>query len=365
VIRRRLVKPDGRALVLYSDVELPESIEAPQPRGATVVPEPELRWHPLRGEWVAFARHRQDRTFLPPPEYDPLAPTVPGREPTELPDAPWKVAVFENRFPSLSLHAPPPPANIVETLPGIGACEVVVYTPDTQRHLGALPLEHVELLIDVWADRTAELGAIDAIQYVMPFENRGVEVGATLHHPHGQIYAYPFVPPVAAREQEQERAHWERHRRGLLESHIEMELKDAKRVLYAGDRVIAFVPAFARYPYEVWIAPIRAVPALPALDAADRADFARALKVVLLKYDGLFGRPFPYVMVIHQAPTDGAAHPESHLHVEFYPAYRTRDKLKYLAGTEIGAGMFTNDALPEQKAAELQAIAVELGAARA
>jgi len=133
VIRRRLVKPDGRALVLYSDVELPESIEAPQPRGATVVPEPELRWHPLRGEWVAFARHRQDRTFLPPPEYDPLAPTVPGREPTELPDAPWKVAVFENRFPSLSLTAPAPAAGIVEARPGVGACEVVVYTPDRDR----------------------------------------------------------------------------------------------------------------------------------------------------------------------------------------------------------------------------------------
>jgi UDPglucose--hexose-1-phosphate uridylyltransferase len=346
VNKRRLTKPDGRALLLYSEIDLPADLQAPQPRGDSVVAKPELRWHPLRGEWVAYAGHRQNRTFLPPPEYDPLAPTVPGQDPTELPDAAWKVAVFENRFPSLSLEAPRPPAGIVETEPGIGVCEVVVYTPDRQRHLAALPLDHIEMLVEVWGERTADLGAREVIRYVMPFENRGVEVGATLDHPHGQIYAYPFVPPAAARELEQQLAHWQRHRRGLLEQHIEAELKDGRRVLYVGDRVVAFVPAFGRHPYEVWIAPIRAVPSLAALDAADRADFARALKLVLLKYDGLWSRPFPYVMVFHQAPTDGAHHPEAHVHAEFYPAYRTREKLKFLAGTEIGAGMFTNDAVP-------------------
>ena len=359
---RRLTKPDGRRLVLYGDAPLGDDITAPEPPGDRVEARPELRWHPLRGEWVGFAGHRQSRTFLPPAEWDPLAPTHPGSVPTELPDAPWRVAVFENRFPALSATAPEPAPGIVDSRAGTGVCEVVVYTPDTEGSLGELPLGHLEMLIDVWADRTAELGAMPDIDYVMPFENRGVEVGATLFHPHGQIYAYPFVPPLPARELEQQQDYWLRHRRGLLADHVAQELADGRRVLYAGPRIVAFVPTFARYPYEVWIAPRRAVPSLPELDVQDRADFARALKTVVLKYDGLFGRPFPYVMVFHQAPTDGAEHPEAHVHVEFYPPFRTADRLKYLAGTEIGAGMFTNDALPEAKAAELRAVPVTLDA---
>lgn len=357
--KRRLVKPDGRALILYGDVEIPADLAAPQPPGETVRPASQLRWHPFRAEWVAYAGHRQERTFLPPSGYDPLAPTQSGREPTEVPPGPWKVAVFENRFPALTSNAPQPPASIVPAQPGRGACEVVIYTQEAEGGLGQLSLHHLELLIEVWGDRTAELGARDEIEYVMPFENRGVEVGATLHHPHGQIYAYSFVPPIAATEQREEQRFHERHGRTMLERHIESELSDGRRILYAGDRAVAFVPAFARYPYEVWVAPRRACPSLATLDSATRSDLARALKTVVLKYDGVRD-PFPYVMVFHQAPTDGAAHPESHLHAEFYPAYRTKERLKYLAGTEIGAGMFTNDALPELKGAELQAIPVAI-----
>lgn len=360
--RLRRTKPDGRALLLYSNRPLPADLEAPAPSGDPPEPRTELRWHPIRGEWVAYAGHRQKRTFLPPPEWNPLAPTRPGQPPTELPGGPWRVAVFDNRFPSLHPQAPPAPPNIVPTRPGIGACEVVVYTPDPATSLGELPLDHIELLLEVWADRTAELGAREAIRYVMPFENRGVEVGATLHHPHGQIYAYPVVPPVPARELEQSRLARERDGTDLLARHVAQELADGRRTLYAGARVAAFVPAFARHPYEVWIAPRRPVPDLPSLDAQDRADFARALKTVLLKYDGLWHRPFPYIMVFHQAPTDGAPHPEAHVHAEFYPPYRTADRLKYLAGTEIGAGFFTHDALPEAQAAELQAVPVNLEA---
>ncbi|HYJ32726.1 MAG TPA: galactose-1-phosphate uridylyltransferase [Candidatus Binatia bacterium] len=354
-IRRRLTKPDGRSVWLYAAEPIPEGIEAPAPRGGPVVATPELRWHPLRAEWVDYAANRQERTFLPPAGYDPLAPTEPGGEPTELPAGPWEVAVFENRFPSLAPGAPEPPGTLVPTRPGRGACEVVVYTQAAKGGLGDLELSRVEMLIDVWADRTRELGARPEIEYVMPFENRGVEVGATLQHPHGQIYAYPFVPPIPARELEEERRHRARSGRGLLETHLEAELADGRRILFDEEGVVAFVPVFARYPYEVWVAPRAPVPGLPDVDAPLRAAFARALRAVVRGYDALRGRPFPYVMVFHQAPTDGAAHPEAHLHVEFYPPYRTTERLKYLAGTEIGAGMFTNDALPEAKAAELQA----------
>jgi UDPglucose--hexose-1-phosphate uridylyltransferase len=218
------------------------------------------------------------------------------------------------------------------------------------------------LLIEVWGDRYLELGGHPEIAYVYPFENRGVEVGVTLHHPHGQIYAYPFVPPVPARELEQQRAYLDQHGRGLLEDLIDSELFEERRVIYGGADVAAFMPVCARYSYEVWIAPRRPVASFAALTREERRDFARALKTVLLKFDALWHRPFPYIMAVHQAPTDGQLHPEAHLHIEFYPSLRMSNRLKYLAGSEIGAGVFTADTLPEERAAELRAVEVDIDA---
>jgi UDPglucose--hexose-1-phosphate uridylyltransferase len=357
----RLTKPDGRPLLLYARDPLPEALDAPSPNPTPLHPNSHLRWHPLRGEWAAYAAHRQNRTFLPPPEYNPLAPSRDPEHPTEVPEGPWDVAVFENLFPTLSAEAHDPPSTIVDTRPGRGACEVVVFTQDAKASLGALPLPHLELLLEVWAHRYVELGARDDVQYVFPFENRGVEVGVTLHHPHGQIYAYPFVPPIPARELEEQRAYFDRHGRGLLDDHLRAELAEGpQRFLYTGDHALALVPVCARYPYEVWIAPRRPAASVADLSGDERRDFARALKTVLLKYDGLWRRPFPYIMVFHQAPTDGHAHPEAHLHIEFYPAYRMPNRLKYLAGSEAGAGVFTADTLPDDKAAELRAVEVSL-----
>jgi UDPglucose--hexose-1-phosphate uridylyltransferase len=204
------------------------------------------------------------------------------------------------------------------------------------------------------------LGALPEVQYVFPFENRGVEVGVTLHHPHGQIYAYPFIPPIPARELAQQKEWLEKNGSGLLEDLIRRELEDGRRTLYAGERALAWMPVCARYSYEVWVAPRRPAPSIADLDPEERADFARALKTVLLKYDKLWDKPFPYILVFHQAPTDGEPHPEAHLHVEIYPAYRMPGRLKYLAGSEIGAGVFTADTLPEEKVTELQAVEVSL-----
>ncbi|MFT3767007.1 MAG: galactose-1-phosphate uridylyltransferase [Minicystis sp.] len=338
MFKQSLVKPDGRKLYLYGRRPLPADMEAPSPSDSGFSPNAHLRWHPLRGEWVAYASHRQTRTFLPPASYNPLAPSADPARPTEVPAGDWDVAVFENRFPTLTALAHDPPESIVDTRPGKGVCEVVVFGQDPATSLGRLPLSHLTLLVDVWADRYTALGSRDDVQYVFPFENRGVEVGVTLHHPHGQIYGYPFVPPIPARELAQQRAHHEQHGRGLLEDHIRAEIADGRRLLYTGEHVVAFIPACARYAYEMWVAPRRPAPSVADLDAAERADFARALKTVLLKLDGLWDRPFPYIMVFHQAPTDGAPHPEAHLHVEIYPALRMPGRLKYLAGSENRRG---------------------------
>lgn len=360
--KRVLTKPDGRPLILYARAPLPDTMDAPSPSVTPHAPNPHLRWHPLRGEWVAYAGHRQHRTFLPPAAYNPLAPSLDPEHPTEVPAGPWDIAVFENLFPTLASTAHDPPSLAVDTKPARGVCEVVVFTQDATASLGRLPLDHLTLLVDVWADRYEDLGSRDDVAYVYPFENRGVEVGVTLHHPHGQIYAYPFVPPIAARELEQQRAYYKRHGTGLLEALMAEELRDGIRLLYSGAHVVAFMPICARYSYEVWVAPRRAAASFAALDADERRDFARAMKTVLLKYDGLWNTPFPYILAFHQAPTDGLAHPEAHLHAEFYPAYRMKGRLKYLAGSEIGAGVFTADTFPEDKVKELQAIQVDVDA---
>jgi UDPglucose--hexose-1-phosphate uridylyltransferase len=357
---RTLRKPDGRALTLYATTPLPETLEAPSPSSGPHAANGHLRWHPLRAEWVAYATHRQERTFLPPAAYNPLAPMHDPQVPTEVPPGPWQVAVFDNLFPAFTPLAHDPPSLEIPTAPATGACEVVVFTQDTEASLGSLPLPHLALIVDVWADRTAVLGARPEVAYVFPFENRGVEVGVTLHHPHGQIYAYPFVPPVAARELEQQQRHLTETGHGLLEAFIERERREQVRMIYEGSAAVAFMPVCARYAYEVWVAPIRAAASFADLTSSERRDFARALKTVLMKLDGLWNRRMPYILACHQAPTDGQPHPEAHLHAEIYPALRMPDRMKYLAGSEIGAGVFTADTVPEQKAQELRQVDVNI-----
>ena len=360
-----LVKPDGRHMTLYGHAPIAHVASAPSPFAEPQGANPHLRWHPLRGEWVAYAAFRQHRTFQPPPQYNPLAVTTDPANPTEMPAGDYDIAVFDNRFPTLALDADDLPAVTVATGLANGHCEVVVFTQDPSASLATLDIRRIELLLQVLADRTRRAAANPQIAYVLPFENRGAEVGVTLHHPHGQIYAYPFVPPVARNMLSQEQAYFdekcaERPTSNLLCDMVQAEISAATRMLYHGAHAVAFVPACARYPYEVWVMPILPAANFAALTDEQRIDLARALKTVLLKYEGLWQRPFPYLMAWYQAPTDGQLHPETQLHAQFYPPYRSRDRLKYLAGTELAAGMFAMDALPEEKARELQNVQVEL-----
>lgn len=356
VHRRALAKPDGRELVLYSREPLDPGMVAPQ-AGGRGDRSSHLRWHPLRGEWVVYAGHRQQRTFLPPPNWNPLAPSTDPNYPTEVPAGNWQVAVFENLFSALGSSLPAP-QQIVGTAACGGRTEVVVFTQDPNGSLGGLSLDRLELVVDVWADRTMVLGGQSDVAYVFPFENRGVEVGVTLNHPHGQIYAYPFVPPVPARELELMRAHHADRGRGLLEEMIAQEIADGARTLYVGDHAVAWIPVCARWAYEIWIAPRRPAPTIDQLNDVERRDFARALQLCLRKLDALWNRPMPYLLAMHQAPSTGV-HPYAHVHIEIYPWLRMPDRLKFLAGSEIGAGVFTADTLPEAKAAELRAVEIK------
>lgn len=353
--RRSLQKPDGRALTLYGREPIDEHIEAPA-AGMVSASSSHLRWHPLRGEWVVYAGHRQHRTFLPPPEWNPLAPTSDPAHPTEVPGGRWDVAVFDNLFSALGSTVAPP-QEIVETAPGLGTTEVVVFTQDPSTSLGALELDHIALIVEVWADRTKLLGAREDVAYVLPFENRGVEVGVTLHHPHGQIYAYPFIPPVVQRQVELQRSHYEARGSGLLTELIAAEREVQRRTLYVGEHAIAWVPVCARWAYEIWIAPARPVPLLDGLDPAEQRDFARALQIALRKLDRLWQQPMPYVLALYQAPTRGE-HAHVHLHLEILPWLRMPGRQKYLAGSEVAAGVFTADTLPEAKAEELRALEI-------
>ncbi len=319
----------------------------------------ELRWNPLLGEWIITATHRQDRTFLPPKDYCPLCPTRPGGPATEIDRADFDVVVFENRFPSLQPRPPPPAvkgSELMPVRPSIGACEVVVYTPRHEGSLRDAPLSRLRRLIAVWAERTRQLGDRPEVACVFIFENKGEAIGVTLVHPHGQIYAYPRIPPVLAREVASAEVHRSTTGGCLWCDVLREERADGRRVIFETDTWTATVPFFARWPYEVHLVPHRHVGSLFELTARERDGLAVTLKALLIKYDGLFGFSLPYIMAIHQRPSDGDAHDGYHLHFEFYPPNRTESKLKYLAGSEAGAGAFINDTLPEETAARLREV---------
>jgi len=319
----------------------------------------ERRYDPVTGEWRMFAGHRQDRTFLPPDELCPLCPSRDGHPPTEIPMSAFDVVVFENRFPAL-LRQPPEPGVSGSTLypvaPSVGASEVVVYSDD--HHLGLAQMEatHIARIVEVWADRYAELGSRPEVAYVFIFENRGVAVGVTIHHPHGQIYAFPEIPPRPRRELEVALAHIDAHGTCVFCDVVAKERDDAVRVVALNRSFVAFVPFAARFPYEIHVTSLRHAASILDFTDPERLALAEMLRDVIGGYDRLFGFPLPYVMSMHQAPTDGGEHRHvSHFHIEFTPLHRTAEKLKYLAGSELGAGAFINDTAPEDTAASLRA----------
>ncbi|MEU8803043.1 galactose-1-phosphate uridylyltransferase [Spirillospora sp. NPDC048819] len=345
--RTRARLSDDREIVYYD--EAPGRTPVPDPRGLPPVePVCEVRRDPLTGDHVTITAHRNSRTFLPPADQCPLCPGGPA---SEIPDPSYDVVVFENRFPSFDARTPPVPPMIdgVERARGDGRCEVVCFTDDHSASMPALPVSRFRTVIDAWADRTAELSALPGVRQVFVFENRGVEIGVTLHHPHGQIYAYPFVTPRTERMLAQAAAH-----RDLFGDVLKAEAAGG-RVVLAGEHWTAYVPAAARWPVEVHLMPHRHVPDLAALDSAERAELAVLYRDLLRRCDALYDDPLPYVAGWHQAPA-GDGRELVRLHLELFSVRRAPGKIKYLAGSESGMAAWINDVRPEDMAARLREV---------
>jgi UDPglucose--hexose-1-phosphate uridylyltransferase len=333
---------------------------------------PEMRRDPLTGEWIPMASHRMNRTFLPPADACPLCPARPGATYSdgEIPDTDYDVAVFENRFPALmQVPGQDPDAEWLvdgEPLdvarPAAGRCEVVCFSADHTSSFADLPPHRVRTIIEAWADRTAELSTLPGIAQVYPFENRGREIGVTLPHPHGQIYAFPYVTP-RTRAMLREAAVYRTATGGhLLRDVVEAELHAGTRVVYESAHWVAYVPAAARWPVEVHVAPRRDVLDLPGLSDTERDDLAEALPTLFTRLDRFFvdddGAPIrlPYIAGWHQAVI-GEGRELGRLHLQVLSVLRAPGKLKYLAGVESGMAAWISDTTPERIAARLQELA--------
>ena len=330
----------------------------------------EERWHPLREEWVIVAAHRQDRPWSGNtittgeedlPEYVSDCYLCPGnrRVSGEINPDYDSTFVFDNDHPCVSFAADAehsPAAAIYKSRPAHGVARVVCYSPKHNLTLAELETTEIEELLKVWQAQYVELAALPEIAHVLIFENKGVAVGVSNPHPHCQIYATNFVFKTIENEARVSQRHLQETGRVLFQDILEAERNDGRRIIAENESAIAFIPYFARYAYEVFVAPKATYPSLAALTDTEVRDLAAVLKTVVVKFDNLWRMPFPYVMALHQAPTEGADYSAFHFHIEFHPPLRRPNLLKYLAGPEIGGGNFLSDTSPEQKAAELQAL---------
>jgi UDPglucose--hexose-1-phosphate uridylyltransferase len=360
IIKRETRLSDGRELIYFDDADTTLGPgRAADTRPAVPRPTaPVLRQDPLTGEWISIASARQDRALLPPAELDPLAPSTPGNA-TEVPDN-YDVAVFENKSPAFGPLLPGPgdspdalagsgTIGLGRARPGFGRCEVICFGPQHSGSFADFGVSRARTVIEAWADRTAALSALPGVQQVYIFENRGEAIGVTLHHPHGQIYGYPYITPrtrslLAAIES---------YGPKLFADILEFE-QQSERVLISGEHFTAFVPFAARWPVEVHLLPHRHVPDFAATSYAERDELAVLYRELLRAIDRLYDTPTPYIAAWHQAPVH-RGRDDIRLMLQITSPRRGADKLKYAAGSETGMGAFIGDIPPEIGAARLRA----------
>jgi UDPglucose--hexose-1-phosphate uridylyltransferase len=351
LVRHDLATTGGRYLLVYGELRG----EPPHDDGGTGDgAELHQRLDRLTDSWLAVSPSRNVR---PHSSLDRRCPLCPGGP--ELPFS-YEAAVFENRFPSFRSD-PPQVADDPRLARSVGRCEVVLYTERHEGSLATLTPDELANVVGVWRDRSAELWADAAHRFVMVFENRGEGVGATLSHPHGQIYAFDRMPPLIAMRLRATVGHREATG-GCLGCLVVAEDDASERILADNPSFAVAVPFAPHWPYEVHVRARRhGVRRLGDLEPAERRDLAAALRDVVLRYDGLFGVELPYMMVLLEAPADvGGGEPDGdwHFAVEFYPPHRTERLTKVRASVETATGLFINDTLPETSAARLAGIAV-------
>jgi len=352
---------DGRELLYFDDADttLPPGRAVDErelaPRPATA----EMRQDPLSGDWISIAAARQHRVVLPPAELDPLAPQSPGN-PSEIPSR-YDVAVFENRSPAFGPALADPDADpaatltaarrvgLERTLPSLGRCEVVCFSPEREGSFGTQSASRARTVIEAWAHRTAELGALPGVQQVFPFENRGEAIGVTLGHPHGQIYAYPYVTPRTRRLLDAIADAGPGHVANVVAREL-----DGPRVVLRGEHWSAYVPFAARWPIEVHLVPHRHVPDFAGTSLAERDELAVLYRRLLRGVDARYETPTPYIAAWHQAPVH-EHRDEVRLTLQLTSPRRAADKLKYLAGSEAAMGAWIADVPPEAQAEALRA----------
>lgn len=366
VVKRSTRLADGRELIYFDDPGTslgPErSIDAreaaPRPETAT------MRRDVLTGDWVSVAAARQNRAFLPPAHLDPLAPQTPAN-PSEVPSL-YDVAVFENKSPSFGpalavAHGDAPAAadaphdladldapGLGRTRTSVGRCEVVCFSPEHSGSFGTQTPTRARTVIEAWADRTAALSALPGVEQVFPFENRGEAIGVTLPHPHGQIYAYPYVTPRT----QTLLSSIDREGADLFARILDFE-RASDRVILEGEHWTAFVPFAARWPLEVHLLPHRHVADFTETSGAERDELAPLYLRLLRGVDALYGTPTPYIAAWHQAPVN-RGRDTVRLHLQLTSPRRAADKLKFLAGSEAAMGAWIGDVPPESAAARLR-----------
>jgi UDP-glucose-4-epimerase GalE/galactose-1-phosphate uridylyltransferase (family 1) len=352
----RTVLSDGRELLYFDDEPGRRHTARDERDLATPVSTSEIRWDAIAREWTVVAGHRQDRTFKPSTVDCPLCPSRDGSQ-TEVPEDAYDVVVFENRFSSLSQSAADSVARGEElpfrSGPGVGRCEVIVFTDDHTSSFASLTRERAGTVIDAWVHRTLELRALPGVEYVYCFENRGDEIGVTLAHPHGQIYAYPFLPTRIARSAQTLLDHRDAGGGCLQCQLLADELDDGRRIVVTGRNWVGYVPFAARWPFELRLVPRRHIGSLPDLNGEERTELAEVYLDVLARFDRLFDTPAPYIAGWEQAPV-GPVGAAWHLSANVFTIRRAPGKLKYLAGSESGAGVWINDIAPENAAARLR-----------
>ena len=358
IVARRASLADSRDLIYYDDADtaLPAERRVDErlleARPATA----EMRQDVLTGEWISIAAARQNRAFLPPAELDPLAPQS-ATNPSEIPDQ-YDVAVFENRSPSFGpaltdANAPRGVADLEDigfgrTRRSVGRCEVVCFSPEREGSFSGLSESRARTVVEAWAHRTAELSALPGVEQVFPFENRGEAIGVTLHHPHGQIYAYPYVTPRTTRLLRSV----EQVGPDLFARLLDRE-RESERVLLAAEHWTAFVPFAARWPIEVHLLPNRHVANLAETTTEERDELAKVYLKLLRGLDALYPTPTPYIAAWHQAPVS-LHRDDVRLMLQITSPRRAETKLKFLAGSESAMGAWIGDIPPEQSAAFLR-----------